>query len=375
MKIEPKSSRTFPLTQIYFYLTKGCNLRCRHCWIQPEFEEGASRYPALDIASFRQCIEEALPLGLKGVKLTGGEPFLHPKIFDILEHIREKKLSLTVETNAVLCTAEIVQAIIACKNPFVAVSLDGPDAQIHEWVRQVKGSFEGALRGIRMLVGAGLRPQMIMSVMRHNKDEECLRAAVKLAESIGAGSVKFNFVMPMARGEMLAMDGGTIPASEVLPLGAWIENELAKESSISLMTNLPVAFRSLRKMYGAYGIGCHRCTVFNIIGVLGDGSYALCGIGATVPELIFGRVGEDRLADIWEQSPVLNHLRAHLPQDLEGVCRRCIMKYLCLGTCVALNYYREKKLLAANWVCQEAYDSGSFPGSRLNNPAAFTAMH
>ncbi len=106
--------RTYPLNQIYFYLTEGCNLRCRHCWIAPKYQTEGNSYPALDLDLFKAIIEQAKPLGLTGVKLTGGEPLLHPQIKEILEHIRAENLDLTVETNGVLCTLELAGKIAAC---------------------------------------------------------------------------------------------------------------------------------------------------------------------------------------------------------------------------------------------------------------------
>jgi molybdenum cofactor biosynthesis enzyme MoaA len=81
------ADRTYPLNQIYFYLTEGCNLRCRHCWIAPKYQSEGNTYPALDLDLFKSIIEQAKLLGLTGVKLTGGEPLLHPAINEILEHI------------------------------------------------------------------------------------------------------------------------------------------------------------------------------------------------------------------------------------------------------------------------------------------------
>jgi molybdenum cofactor biosynthesis enzyme MoaA len=102
---------TYPLNQIYFYLTEGCNLRCRHCWIAPKYESEGNSYPALDLDLFKTIIEQAKPLGLTGVKLTGGEPLLHPQIEEILEVIRKEDLSLNVETNGVLCTPELASKL------------------------------------------------------------------------------------------------------------------------------------------------------------------------------------------------------------------------------------------------------------------------
>ena len=157
--------KKYPLKQIYFYLTEGCNLACRHCWIAPKYQSGDNSYPALDFDLFRLILEQAKPLGLTTVKLTGGEPLLHPQIHDILEFIRMDSVALTIETNGVLCTPKLAQDIAACKRAFVSVSLDGVDAEIHEWVRGVKGCFEAALDGIRNLVSVGFKPQIIMTAM------------------------------------------------------------------------------------------------------------------------------------------------------------------------------------------------------------------
>src|SRR4030065_1687225 len=159
----------YPLKQIYFYLTEGCDLRCRHCWINPKYQAGESIYPSLDLKLFQHIITQAKGLGLTGVKLTGGEPLLHPHIHKILDIVRSEDLRLVIETNGMLCTPDIADKIKNCKNPFVSVSLDGSTADVHEWIRGVPGSFEKTLNGIKTLVNAGLKPQIIMTVMRRNK--------------------------------------------------------------------------------------------------------------------------------------------------------------------------------------------------------------
>ena len=151
---EDQEKQTYHLNQIYFYLTEGCNLRCLHCWIAPKFQDEGSPYPVLSLDLFKSIVEQAKPLGLSGLKLTGGEPLMHPEIGEILEYIRGEDLNLTMETNGVLCSPEIARQIRACKNPFVSVSLDGADAKTHEWVRGVRGCFESALEGIKHLVNA-----------------------------------------------------------------------------------------------------------------------------------------------------------------------------------------------------------------------------
>lgn len=353
----------YKLNCIYFYLTEGCNLACRHCWIKPKFQNGEHVYPALDFDLFKSIIAQAKPLGLDSVKLTGGEPLLHPKILAILRHIRENDLFLTVETNGVLCTPEIVQELQQHKKVFISVSLDGVDATTHEWVRGVKGSFEAALTGIRNLVQGGYKPQIIMSIMPHNKNQ--MEALVHLAEDLGAGSVKFNIVQPTARGEQMHAAGETISLEELINLGAWVENTLTQTVKIPLIYSHPAAFKPLHKMFAKDAHGCGMCNIFGIIGVLGNGSYALCGIGESVPEMVFGDAAKNKLADVWQNTPLLQAIRKGLPEKLEGVCRECLVRCRCLGYCIAQNYYRSHNLWANHWYCEEAKKLGLFPKTRL----------
>jgi len=360
---EKKKERKFFLNTIYFYLTKGCNLRCRHCWIAPKYQSTNRSYLSLSLELFRSIIKQAKPLGLSGVKLTGGEPLLHPQFHEILEEIRANDLRLIVETNGLLCTEGLAREMAACKNPFVSVSLDGADAETHEWVRGVLGSFEAALEGIRNLVKANLRPQLIMTIMPRNKGE--MEAVLHLAESLGCGSVKFNILQPIARGEKMHDTDQTLSIEELVEVGEWVENVLSSSTNLRLYYSHPLAFRPLSKMFGNNGDGCGICGILGILGVLADGSYALCGIGETVPQLVFGHTAKDPLEDIWDNTPVLQELREGLPHRFEGICGECLMKSRCLGSCIAQNYYRSKNLWAPYWFCEEANRRGLFAETRL----------
>jgi len=360
-----KEEREYTLNQIYFYLTEGCNLACRHCWIAPKFQTGGHSYPVLSVDLFKSIVEQGKTLGLSGVKLTGGEPLMHPEIGDILKYLKTEDLRLIMETNGVLCTAEIAKQIAKCKHPFVSVSIDGADAKTHEWVRGVPGCFQAALSGVRHLVDAGIRPQIIMSIMRRNKEQ--IESMVRLAESLGAGSIKFNLIQPVARGKAMHEDGNTLTIEELVDLGGWVENTLSDTTDLSLFYDHPLAFRPLGRMFGENGDGCSSCGILGILGVLADGSYALCGIGEHVPELVFGHAADDRLEDVWKNADVLNELREGLAERLEGICGNCLMKKICLGSCIAQNFYRSKHLWTPFWYCEEARNAGVFPETRLGS--------
>jgi SynChlorMet cassette radical SAM/SPASM protein ScmF len=352
----------YPLVQAYFYLTEGCNLRCRHCWIVPEGKGGGQGKVFLDPDLVREIIRQARPLGLRVAKLTGGEPLLHPGIFRILEIIREEHVALAVETNGVLCTPELAAAMAACLDPFVSVRLDGADAETHDWLRGVPDCFSRTLQGIKALTAAGVRPQLIFTLMQRNRGQ--VEQVARLARDLGAVSLKINVLQPTNRGLELHEQGEALPIAELVAMGRWAETELAPQVGLPILFDQPLAFRSLHRMFGETGLGCLTCGILGTLGVLADGSYALCGIGQFLPELVFGQAAREPLAEVWWGHPVLTGLRQGLPGRLQGICRDCLMKGRCLGSCLAQNYYRTGNLWAPYWFCEAAAEAGLFPASR-----------
>lgn len=359
----PKASAgEYPLSQLYFYLTQGCNLACKHCYLAPKFDPNGDRYPVLPVKLFNVAIQEALPLGLTGVKLTGGEPLLHPDILIILDILHQEKINLVLETNGFLCTIEIAKAIARLNKPFVSVSLDGADARTHDKIRGITGAFQKATAAIRTLVENDIKPQVIMSIMAGNVEH--IEPVIALAEELGAGSLKFNIIQPTGRGELIHTADSNLDIEKLISLGRKVETDLISKTKLKLYFDYPVAFRSLRHI--ASGDGCGVCGILSILGVLPTGEYALCGMGSHAKNLVFGRIGQDALAKVWLEHQVLNNLRDGVPQKLKGVCGHCLLKHLCLGSCIAQNYYKSRSLWAPFWFCEQASEAGLFPDSRLD---------
>lgn len=350
-----------PLTCVYFYLTEGCNLACRHCWLNPPFDPKGTRHPVLPVATIRQVIAEAKPLGLKSVKLTGGEALLHPQLLDILALTKAEQLGLIIETNGTLVTDPVLAALRDYGDVFVSVSLDSHRAEVHDAFRGVKGSFALTVDGIRRLAAAGLRPQVIGSLIPENRHE--MEPLVRLAQQLGAGSFKMNVVQPTTRGGLMHQRGQSVSLPEILEVSRDLVERLAPATGMRIHPDVPFAFRALSAMHRDGG---GRCTVKHIVGVLANGRYALCGIGTSMAEMVFGRAGIDDLATIWASHPMLQSIRRDLPDKLTGICGRCLMKNACLGSCLAQNFYRTRSVTAGYWFCEDAHAQGLFPASRLN---------
>lgn len=349
-----------PLSSYYVYLTGGCNLACKHCYITPTFMPNGGTGGHLDFELFKLAIEEGLPLGLQSVKLTGGEPLLHPDFIRIVDLIRENELNLTIETNGTLITPELANYLKWNSTlSHISVSLDGATRETHDAFRGVKGSFQKAYQGILSLVELDIHPQVIMSIHSGNCDE--VESLVRLAESIGSSSVKFNPIQPTGRGGNLAKHKQLQDIHQLIQIGNWVEKDLQKKVSIPLLFGWPMAFQSLRRLTVLEG----KCNIFNILGILSTGHLAMCGVGTHLPDLCYGILGQDSVDDIWHHNIKLLELRKKLPLELDGVCGQCIFKENCMGYCVAGNYSSTRRLTTAYWICQSAFDQGIFPLSRL----------
>ncbi len=345
-----------PLREIYLYLTGGCNLNCRHCWISPVYENETERW--LPWADLLPIFEEARELGLGAVKITGGEPFLHPEILDVLGSVKEMGLRVRVETNGTLVGEKEARVIREVKAA-VAISLDGTDAEMHDRLRGVKGAFEQALEGARCLKAEDIPFQVIMSLHRGNREQ--IFQMPEFVAGLGARSFKINPITGMTRSDELARGGELLSVREILLIH---EKLLARGNSVAgveIMFDIPPAFKPRAELMA--NPTC-SCGVLNILGVLHDGHGGLCGIGERVEELDFGDLRELGVKKVWVDTPALNELREKLPRGLEGICGRCMLKHYCLGKCVARTYYDDRTLTGAFSFCREADEEGVFPESR-----------
>jgi SynChlorMet cassette radical SAM/SPASM protein ScmF len=267
-----------------------------------------------------------------------------------------------METNATLIDADLARHLKEETNVyFISVSIDGPDAEVHDAFRGVKGAFDDAVRGFRHLVDAGYKPQLIMSLHRGNV--EYVEEVVELAVSLGAGSVKFNPVTPTGRGVAMHERGDALGFEEVMELAHRVRGEIQKGSPTALIFETPLALYAVGELIQREKLGV--CHVLNILGILGSGDMALCGIGRTIPELCYGSLRETGVREVWLHHPTLQELRDEVNGEYPAPCGSCLHVHRCQTFCVAQNYQRSGKLTSPDWLCAEAYRQGVFPVSRL----------
>jgi len=351
-----------PLNSLYVYAAGSCNLACRHCWITPAFQSAAAGTAAgkfVDLEHVRSAIEQGKPLGLSSIKLTGGEPTLHPRFRELVTLIAGSGLRIVLETNGTLVDDDLAGFLRQSgKISFISVSLDGAEAATHDYMRAVDGSFARAQEGIRALRRAGFRPQVICTLFRGNVGQ--IEPLIAMAEELGCESVKFNLIQEMGRGESFNETQG-LTLSEIIALNERVENEILPKAKLRISFDVPMAFRPISRLLRR---ALEHCGVLSILGMLASGELSLCGIGESVPDLIYGHIAKDPLRRVWCESPGLLELRRKVPAELQGICGECLHRLKCLGSCLANNYHATGKLNAAYAFCARAEEQGLFPASR-----------
>ena len=347
----------YPLQSLYLYLTDHCNLRCGHCWISPKIFNDQQIFIPLE--TLRRCILEAKSLGLQSVKLTGGEPLLYPELGELLRFLSSEELFVYIESNGILFDRKMVETFRTSKVEHISVSLDGASEELHDEIRGVKGSFQKTLQGLQILSDSGLNFQIIMTLQRKNREE--IPGLVELSRKLGAGSLKINPLQPCGRAKQAFDRGDNLELDELIHLYRKVEEEWPPSHNLEIIFDLPIAFRSIEDIKSGGG---NECRILNILGVLANGDFSICGIGQTMNELRMGNLHQDSIREVWKNNPVLKELREFLPKKLKGICRKCIFQFQCLGSCRANAYGLTKDLYAPYFLCQQLFDSGLFPASR-----------
>ena len=167
MPLKKTVSFSIDAVNVFFHILTECNLKCRHCYINPR-QHGTGRLALREI--------EKWLLALKGNRkdanliLLGGEPTLHPELPQVIKLGRKMGYtSITVDTNGYL-----FHDILLKVNPddvdYFSFSLDGATRYTNDHIRG-KGCYTACLSGIKSAKEKGFQTSLIYTVSNHNIEE------------------------------------------------------------------------------------------------------------------------------------------------------------------------------------------------------------
>lgn len=169
--------------------TLRCNLRCEFCRFVANGDVFGKR-DWLEMEDWRRVVDQAAP-HRPYFCLTGGEPTLFPQIGELVAHIKGKGLLCVLTTNGTLLEHR-AEALMQSPPDAVVLSVDGP-REVHDRVRQVDGTYERALRGIRKLesLRRGPLPYLVVNAAITGQTVESAIRLVEVAREFGAFALHF----------------------------------------------------------------------------------------------------------------------------------------------------------------------------------------
>ncbi|MDD2371861.1 MAG: GTP 3',8-cyclase MoaA [Firmicutes bacterium] len=255
-------------------ITDRCNLRCVYC--MPE--EGVELLKHQDMMSFEEIynlIKALVPLGIKKIRLTGGEPLVRQNIEELIKMIRSipEIEDITLTTNGILLE-EMADGLKQAGLSRVNVSLDSLDEnkfkKITRW-----GNLEKVLKGIDKAIEVGLNPVKInvVAIKGFNDDE-----FIKFIDFAYYKEVQVRFIELMPIGE--SDEEAILKHYPIDDIKTLIETKYKLEENTHIRTNGPAENYNIVGAVGSVGfIGAlsHKfCSTCNRLRLTADGRFRPC---------------------------------------------------------------------------------------------------
>ena len=257
------------ITYLRMSVTELCNLRCRYC--MPA--EGICKRSHDEMLSQEEtllALRVAAELGVRKLRVTGGEPLVKPNILDICAEAAQipgiEEICLT--TNGILLPGlakPLKQAGVSRLN----ISLDTLDERKYAWMTRV-GALDMALKGIEAALDAGFEHTKLNAVLIGGWNDDEIRPLAELSLRWPV-DVRFIELMPMTDKAAFGPEA-FIPCSRVLQALPELVS-VGRSDGVARMYRLPDAQGSIGLISP---LSAHFCASCNRLRLLADGRVKPC---------------------------------------------------------------------------------------------------
>lgn len=305
------------LRWLFFEITNRCNLKCRHCG-----SSCSSKGQSLTVKDIENTLM-SLTTDRPMICLTGGEPLLHPAFLEIAGCVRSMGFSWGMTTNATLIDKAMAFKLKEAGLATVSVSFDGLEPA-HDALRQSKGAWRLAVRGLQCLQAVGFKPQVTTVV--HQENIHVLDPLYALLCEMGITSWRIINVEPIGRacelGDLL------LSPDQFRYLLSYI-----RDKRFDPACDMEVTFgcshylgveseRMVRDHYFLCGAGILTASVRS------NGDICACLDIENRSELVQGNIRNDDFMDVWNNRfQCFRHDRT----TYSSMCMDCTERFICGG--------------------------------------------
>lgn len=157
-----KRGEVFP-PFLYVSIINSCNLRCQGCWV-----DVAAKMEAMKPAAFHKLVRQAREMGNVFFGIVGGEPFMHPQLFELLEP--HKGSYFQIFTNGHFITEEKAKRMRALGNVTPLISVEGNEL-VSDQRRGRGGVLSRTMQGVHNCLRHKVFTGVCTSVCKTNIDD------------------------------------------------------------------------------------------------------------------------------------------------------------------------------------------------------------
>ena len=196
--------------EVHWDITNACNSKCAHCY-NFGAQDGRRSFAGSSLSDIecRELLKALREHGVFRLVVSGGEPLLHPRIFDLLFEARSLGFQVVLYTNGLLVDDEAANRIASLGLVSAEVSIYGACAATHEKVTRIPGSFARSTNALRLLTERGVHTVMKCVALHSNCSEidDMLTLGGKIADNVLVSYVFYPGIdgSTAANGQMLSM--------------------------------------------------------------------------------------------------------------------------------------------------------------------------
>ena len=213
-----------PLRDLRISVTDRCNFRCSYCMPKSVFDRDYAYLPQKELLRFEEITTiaaAATQLGVKKIRITGGEPLLRKNVEILIAQLSElrtldgKPLDLTLTTNASLLKKK-AQSLKDAGLKRLTISLDAMDDAIFRQMNDMDFPVADVLDGIAMASQVGFEDIKVNMVVKRGTNEDQILPMAAHFRGTGV-SLRFIEYMDVGASNGWRMDE-VLPTADVLSL-------------------------------------------------------------------------------------------------------------------------------------------------------------
>lgn len=266
-------------------ITSRCNLRCKYCYGESGYSEDMPKTKIFEIlTAFKEK-------NIFEIEIEGGEPFLHPDIFEVIEKCLQLELDFTILSNGTQINGKVITQIKKLEQKYysfpIQISLDSHIPEINDLTR---GEGSVILKTIERLIDAGFANIMLATVVQSRN----IRVADKIIDYFYPRIKHFHFMNIMPTKNSIRHKDSLFLPNELIS-GFWQKLKLKKKDNPEMRLSFPGNCEN--NNFGTSTAKCNGCFGgVTRIAITPRADVIPCPLA---PSFILGNLNENSFDEIW----------------------------------------------------------------------------